>query len=229
MKKRLLVISMAFILIGCGGKKNNPTPPGPSKATLSSPAQNAVCTNGTVLTDSTSSISFKWSTPANTDSYELYIKNLLTGVMTTQSTNATQLSVILSRNTPYSWYVISKSSQSNTTAQTDAWKFYNAGKGAVTYAPFPAEITSPTYGQNVTPTAGKLTVTWIGSSVNPGTIVNYDVYLGTAKTPPLLKGAVTNSSLIVDVTPVTAYYWKVITRDFAGNTSDSGVFQFKVL
>jgi hypothetical protein len=25
----------------------------------------------------------------------------------------------------------------------------------------------------------------------------------------------------------TTYYWKVITRDTKGNTSDSGVFEFK--
>ena len=220
--------------MGCGGKSNNPAPtppsvPNPTQATLSAPAQNAVCTSGTILSATQSTISFSWSASANTNSYNLVIKNLLTSDSTTQSTTQTQLAVNLQRNTPYSWHVVSVSTQTTLTAQSAVWKFYNSGPGVVTYAPFPAEITSPTFGQNVTATAGKINLTWIGSIVSPDVIANYDVYFGTTSSPAIMASAITNGFLNnVSVTSNTTYYWKVITRDANGDTSDSGLFQFSV-
>jgi hypothetical protein len=233
MKRGLLTVSVILILMGCS-KHNNPTPtpptpPVPAKAILTFPDQNAVCTTGTILTDSTSSITFTWGQSDNTNSYELDLKNLLTNTITTQSTSQTQLKLTLSRNTPYSWYLVSKSNATSVTTQSDTWKFYNAGKGTVTYAPFPAEIVSPTFGQSVTATAGAVNLTWKGSSVTAGTIANYDVYFGTTNSPSVLKSDITDSFLNnVSVTSGTTYYWKVITRDIIGNTSDSGLYQFKV-
>ncbi|BAU52454.1 hypothetical protein [Mucilaginibacter gotjawali] len=229
MKRALVIISAIFILTGCGGKKNNPAPAAPSAAVLSLPSQNEVCTTGTIISATASSITFTWNASANTDSYALTLKNLLTLATTTQNTSATKLTLTLLRNTPYSWSVTSLSSKTSTTAQSDVWKFYNAGPGVVTYAPFPAEIVSPTFGQLVTANAGTVNLKWTGSSVNPGTIVNYDVYFGTTAMPPVLKSAVTGSFINnVAVVSKTTYYWKIITRDIQGNTSDSGIFQFTV-
>jgi hypothetical protein len=229
MKRGLIIISAIFILSGCGGKKNNPTPAAPAAAVLSSPSQNEACTTGTVTSATQSNITFTWAASANTDSYQLTLKNLLTSATTTQNTSATKLTVSLLRNTPYSWLITSLSTKTSATAQSDVWKFYNAGPGVVTYAPFPAEIVSPTFGQDITATAGAINLKWTGSSVNPGTIVNYDVYFGTTATPPVFKSAVTDSFVNnVAVTSGSTYYWKIITRDIAGNTSDSGLFQFTI-
>ena len=238
MKKALLSISVILVLMGCGGKSNNPAPagtgtntsaPAPVAASLTSPAQNAVCTTGTVLSPTTSSITFTWAASANTDSYELDLKNLLTGATTSQSTSQTQLAITLSRNTPYSWYIVSQSAKTTATAQSDVWKFYNAGLGIVTYAPFPAAITAPTFGQSVTAMTGTVNLTWTGSSVNPNTIASYDVYFGTTASLAKLASAITNSFLNnVTVVSGATYYWKVITTDVNGNTSDSGLYQFTV-
>jgi hypothetical protein len=232
MRKGLLIFSVILILAGC--TKNDSavttpttTPLAPVKAILTFPLQNAVCTTGTIISDSLSTITFTWNPSDNTDNYDLYLKNLLTAVTTVQNTTQTQLAITVVRNTPFSWYVVSKSSMSTGTAQSDVWKFYNAGLGATTYAPFPAQITAPTYGQSIT--AGAVNLTWTGSSVNVGTIINYDVYFGTAATPPIYKSAITDSFVNgVTVTTKTTYYWRVVTRDFSGNTSDSGVYQFSV-
>jgi hypothetical protein len=244
MKRGILIISVILILMGCGkgGSNSNPTPggsttngggttsiPAPAQASLTLPAQNTVCTTGTVTSSTESTIQFTWNASANTDSYDLYLKNLLTSITTTQNTTSTQLNVTLLRNTPYSWYIVSKSTKTATTAQSDTWKFYNAGPGTITYSPFPAEIISPTFAQNVTATAGTVNLTWKGSSVNPGTITAYDVYFGTTTSPAILKSGVTDSFLNnVSVTSNTTYYWKVITKDILGNTSDSGIYQFSV-
>jgi len=230
MRNWILFIATIIVLQGCGGsKKNNPSPANtPGKAILTAPAQNAVCTTGTIISDAESSILFTWKASANTNSYDLVLKNLLTSVTTTQSTTATQLTMTLARNTPYEWHIVSKS-QGGATTQSDAWRFYNAGLGIITYAPFPAEITSPAFGQNVTASSGTIDLTWKGSSVNPGTITGYNVYFGSTNNPPVLKNGVTDSFLNgVAVTSKATYYWKVITWDIDGNSSDSGLFQFTV-
>ena len=80
--------------------------------------------------------------------------------------------------------------------------------------------------QRITPVAGKITLQWTGSDVD-NDILNYDIYLGTTASPGLLKAAQTGLSLPdVAVNANTTYYWKVITRDSKGNTSDSGVYVF---
>jgi hypothetical protein len=228
MRSRVLAIALILMLQACGGK-HEAVVPSPSKVLLTAPAQNAVCVTGTSVSNGQSSVSFTWGASANTDSYTVVLKNLLTSASTTQNTTSTQLTITLDQNTPYSWYVVSKSSQTSATAQSDTWKFYNSGPGIVTYPPYPAEITSPTFGQLVTAASGTISLTWTGSSVTAGTILNYDVYFGTTSTPAIFKGAITDSFVnSMSVVSGTTYYWKVITRDKAGNTSDSGLYQFIV-
>jgi len=241
MKQLLIILSLALIISGCGKSgSDNPTPtpaptptptptvPAPGVATLSLPAQNAACTTGTVTSSTQSTISFTWTASVNTDSYELDLKNLLDNSITTQSTVQTSLTLALSRNTPYSWYIVSKSSKTTVSTQSDTWKFYNAGPGVVSYAPFPADITSPTFGQQVTASSGTINLTWTGSSVD-NNIAGYTVYFGTSSTPPLLQNGVTSMFLNgVSVKSGTTYYWKIITNDSNGNTSDSGTYQFSV-
>ena len=231
MRRILLGISVILVLWGCSGKGNSPSPTAtPAIAVLSSPASNAVCTTGTIVSTTQSTVTFSWAPAANAETYDLYLENLLTTTTTTQTAiTGTSVAITLLRGTPFSWYIVSKSSKTATTAQSATWKFYNAGLGTVTYAPFPAAIVSPTYGQNITATAGTINLQWTGSSVNQSSIVGYDIYFGTAATPPLLKSSVTDSFLnSVAVTSGTTYYWRVITKDNVGDTSDSGVYQFKV-
>jgi hypothetical protein len=200
----------------------------PEKSTLVFPAQNQVCTQGAVVSATQSTITFKWNSAANAESYDLNLTNLFTGSTSTQTSNQAQMDITLARNTPYSWSIVSKSSKNTTTAQSDTWKFYNAGPGVVNYAPFPAEAVSPILGQTVTATGGKITLSWTGSDAD-NDIVSYDVYFGTTTTPALYQANVTAMSVAnVTVTSGNTYYWKIITRDAQGNTSDAGIFSFKV-
>lgn len=235
MKKAFLILLAATLMFaGCSKKKTdtgngNPSAPAPSKAILLSPEQNAVCTTGNIQSDSISAITFTWNPSANTSGYVLTFKNLFTGRTLDTNAKATQVVLNLPRNTPYSWYVTSKSDKTSATNTSDTWKFYNAGKATVTYAPFPADLTSPKYGETVAATAGTITLTWQGSSVNPASIASYDIYFGTGAQPPALKSGVSASTLnAVSVSAGETYYWKVVTRDIQGNTSDSDVSYFKV-
>ncbi|SEO64922.1 hypothetical protein SAMN05192574_110122 [Mucilaginibacter gossypiicola] len=226
MKRTIFSILSFVILTGCGGKKNDPITPVLGKPTLLTPAQNEVCTQGAVISVSESTVTLKWSAATNATSYDINIKNLADGTNTTQTTANTQFDVTLKRNTPYSWSVISKAANSSTTPQSDTWKFYNSGPGTVNYAPFPAEITAPAMNQAVTVTNGKIALSWTGNDVD-NDIANYDVYLSDSPSPILLQGKILENTLKdVAVSVGKTYYWRVITRDSSGNTSDSGISQF---
>ena len=222
-----------LLIIACGKKDSQqpiPTasaPQAPAAAVLLFPVQNEECTAGIVVSNTQSTITFSWKSAEYAESYELHVKNLENGISIFQSTMLTSLNLTLSRNTPYSWYVVSKNIKSATAANSATWKFYNSGAGKTTYAPFPAEIVSPEMSQRLI-AVDKVTLDWIGSDVDED-ILNYDVYLGTSQNPSLLKEKVLESVLNeVSVKPNTTYYWKIITRDTEGNSSDSGVFQFSV-
>ncbi|MEO6632466.1 MAG: hypothetical protein ABIN13_12105 [Mucilaginibacter sp.] len=153
---------------------------------------------------------------------------MLTAAVTVFSSSTNQVTATLLRNTPYSWYVVSKSTTTTVTAQSDTWKFYLAGAGVTSYSPFPATITAPIFGLNLSAGTTAVNLTWTGSDVD-NDLATYDVYFGTASNPPLLKSGVTN--MFLNAVPLTAgntYYWKVITKDSQSNTSDSGVYKFKV-
>ena len=228
MKKGIFILLAFFVLMGCSKKQSDIPDINPSQAEHSAPAQSAVCTSGTILSVTESTILFSWDASNNTNSYQLIVENLLTSDSTVQNTTQTQAPVILLRNTPYSWYIVSKSTKTTATARSPVWKFYNSGPGVVTYAPFPAELTSPGFAQLVTNT-GTINLTWKGSVVVPDVIASYDVYFGTTSSPAIKASAITDSFLNnITVAASTTYYWKVITRDTFGNTSDSGLYQFTI-
>jgi hypothetical protein len=223
------MICVIFLLPGCGGKKSdNPVATGPPEAvSLVFPDQNAVCLSGTVISATQSAIQFKWNGAANADSFDITVKNLLTAETTTQSTSQTQANITLARNTPYSWYITSKSSHNSTTVKSESWKFYNSGTGITSYAPYPADKLVPSNGQYVTvPASGGVSLTWQGSAPS-NNITGYDIYFGNTGSPPLYKSGVTASSLDnVMVVSKTKYYWKVVTHNGDNNTSVSDVIQF---
>jgi hypothetical protein len=229
MKKLISFIAFAFILTGCGGGKDAPQailPPG--KAILLFPSKDELCTQGTVLSPAQSTITFKWNAADHATSYDITVKNLLTQIVTTQNTTATSLALTLQRNTPYAWTVLSRSAASDSVAKSDSWKFYNSGPGTVSYAPFPAELLVPALGNTVSAVNGKIRLDWSGNDVD-GDLVNYDLYLGTQTDPPLLVKGIKDSEFDgVNVVSGQRYYWKIISRDVLGNTSNSDVFQFSV-
>jgi hypothetical protein len=96
------------------------------------------------------------------------------------------------------------------------------------YAPFPAAAVSPLSGATVTPTNGKLTLSWETSDVDGGTLT-YTLYLDTVdgkQTPLDANKNLTSKSKEVAVTANTIYYWRVLTSDGV-NTSTSVVYSFK--
>ena|ERR1700744_5415089 len=225
MIKRIVGLLLITFIMACSKQEQGPSP---GTFTLTNPLKDQVCTSGKVISATQSKVSFVWNKAANANSYDLTITNLLTQTAATQTVTSTSDTVTLLQNTPYSWYVTAKAPKTTAVTKSDVWKFYSAGSGIVTYAPFPAAITAPTLGQIVTSSGGNINLTWTGSSVS-NNIVGYYVYFGPTNNPGLFKSNVTDSFVNnVSVSANTTYYWHIITVDANGNISDSGISNFFV-
>lgn len=242
--KAILGITLLTLGLGCG--KGNPPAPEPAptippvvtppangtttKATLLAPAKNEVCYTGVVLSATTNQVTFKWTAGESVESYTIEVKNLNTGNYFIQSPLATnQTEMTLERNTPYSWSVQTKSKNNNGEKfQSEVWKFFNAGDGITKYAPYPAEPVFPNKKQSVTPSSGTITISW--STDDPDVdLLNYDIYLGVTASPALLLSKYTTNTYRAIVSSGNKYYWKIVSRDAHGNTSESDIFEFTVL
>jgi len=229
-------IVTAFILslavMSCGsdsGGEDNPGGGGGSNqepAALVFPQNNSECTTGVDLSDTHSKITFQWATAPETETYFLYVKNLLTqSTLQYNASSNTSYELTLQKGTPYSWYVAAKKAGGATIA-SPTWKFYNAGAGITNYAPFPAEAVAPE--MSTTVYGPTITLEWSGSDADSD-IADYKIYLGTTNNPSTLIGTVTSQTLPnVAVVSGGTYYWKIVTTDQAGNVTTSPVYQFKV-
>ena len=192
----------------------------PKSATLIFPENNKECTEGSVANedDLTSRITFQWNPAEDADSYTITVINLT-------NSNDQELADV-STVQVFEWFVTSKAKGTNATATSAMWRFYNQGPGIENYAPFPAQAVSPARGATVSGTT--VTLSWNGEDVD-GDIVDYEVFIDTSDDPTESQGITTSESLEnFSVTSGMIYNWKVVTRDSAGNTSTSEIFQFRV-
>lgn len=227
--RQLYIFLILIALVACKKGKTPAPVLNPAKAVLVSPESNSTCTQGSILSATESTVTLTWNSSANTEMYDVYIKDLISGSTAVKSSSTPKLSVNLNQNTPYSWYVVSKSSKTANTAKSDTWKFYNAGPATSFYAPFPADFIMPTNAQSLNAVAGKVVLDWSGSDVD-NDIAGYDVYLGTTVANMAIVKTNIAESIANDIAVAngTAYYWKVVTKDSKGNSSTSETFQFKI-
>jgi hypothetical protein len=230
----LLALFTIVFLVSCGGSDPGPAPvpvpviKTPGKSVLIGPANARTCEEGTNITATQSTVAFSWNSTSDTESYELRITNLNTSEVVTQTgITTTSATATLTRGIPYSWSITSKNKGATTTV-SDIWKFYLAGVGVTNYAPFPAAAVSPLPGTTVTPTNGKVTLTWDTSDVDGGTLT-HTLYLDTVdgkQTPLAANSNLTVKTKEVSVAANTVYYWRVVTSD-GTNTATSIVYSFK--
>jgi|SRR5690606_18239512 len=224
MKKVLaLLMLFSFILFNCGGNDDGPSVPG--AADLIFPEESSECTEGISVSGIESRVTFIWNAAQGTNNYELTVTNINTGFSEEFITTGTQFEVTLLKGEAYSWSVTSLSGDRSLTAESETWYFYNAG-GIEFYAPFPASIVSPNSGLKFSSTSVNLS--WNGSDVD-NDITGYDVYFDDVNPPTtIIRNDIQQEfTTITSLTP-GIYYWKIITKDEEGNTSDSGVYQFQV-
>jgi len=197
----------------------------PTAATLLFPQNNTECNEGTIVSETETDVLFEWEEASNASSYILTITNLNTGTSREISTISNKFLIRILRGTPYSWVVKSKASTGNATADSETWKFYNAGLPEESHPPFPAEVLSPQMGVSVD--EGNVLLQWEATDVN-NDITSYSILLDTINQPVTEVGNLSVNSLNVNVSSGQVYYWKIITKDAIGNASHSQIFQFRV-
>ncbi|RYC50905.1 hypothetical protein [Flagellimonas olearia] len=227
MKQLLVSLILLLLLVSCGGNDDGPVTP--EAAELVFPAENSECTTGVSVNEELSQVTFEWRSSANTNSYTLTVVNLETNVPQTLSTAATSVSLSIAKGTPFAWSVTSTNSRSDQVVTSETWLFYNAG-AQTTYTPFPARAVSPVSGSTVLKDiANEVTLEWSGADVD-GDIVSFEVFFSDQNPPSTSLGTVGATTMKSNVSVISGetYYWEVLTTDQEGNTSDSGVFEFKV-
>ena len=227
MKRSLAIGMLCLLVIGCK-KKDSPKPP--EAAILTFPLQHSECTTGVDLNATTSRVAFTWLAAKHTDTYELRVTNTTSNITQTVSTSDLVAQLPLEKGAPYSWVVVSRNDETENIATSATWQFYNAGF-SVTYAPFPAQVVHPESGARVIRDINnEVELQWFGADID-GDIVSYEVYFENTTPPTQLIAApsVSVQSTKVPVLTNTTYFWKVLSIDSEGNTSDSGIFTFKAL
>lgn len=234
--RSILRIAIALLFIGtltsCPGGKDNSDDdiliPGgdPGSVSLVFPDNNSECTAGQSINVSESTITFQWQQGDNVDSYEVNVRNLDSNTSSTINANTNEAAITLLKNTPYEWFVISKNSGSDASPSSAKWQFYNAGDGVESYAPFPADAVNPTRGQTIA-AATSVTLEWTGNDVD-NDIQDFEILFGTSNNPTTSIATTAQNSTTATINSGQTYYWRVITKDAAGNTSQSEIFNFIV-
>ena len=233
MKKILLTtgcfISILLISCGSGGEDDSgggggpidppPTPQRPSKAVLSKPDNNTECLE-------VDAVKFEWNSSENTTSYTINVKNLLTNEIVSNTTTSTSADITLDKGNPYSWYVISTNSTSFV-AESDKWKFYLSGEALKNHAPFPAEILTPKPGSSVS--SGSVSLSWTFSDIDANDTHSFDIYLDQNDATKKIISNYGARKRTVSLNTPGVYYWRVVTIDNHGTSSDSGISTFTVL
>ncbi|MGB7393030.1 MAG: hypothetical protein WA913_01420 [Pricia sp.] len=222
-----------LLLTACPGSKEDdpgdPTFPGKggnvAAVNLVFPENDSECTEVTDQGNGQAMITFRWEATETADNYEVNLTNIDTGGVQKTDSETNEAEVILSANTPYEWFVISRKEGSDQASESEKWKFYAAGAGTKNYAPFPAEVVSPQPGSVLTGTA--VTLEWTGSDVD-NDIVEFEVLLDSDSPPQQSLDTTAQSGLNLTIDTAGTYYWQVLTVDSAGNRSRSEVFGFTV-
>ncbi len=225
MRKELVL----FVLLSMACGKDSPKPP--EAPLLSFPLQNSECTTGVSLNNVTSQVEFRWQEARFADTYELKVTNILTGLSITNApTVALSARVPILKGTPYKWRVTTRNAETQEIGVSEEWYFYNAGT-QTTYPPFPARLLEPASGASVVRDLNnEVTLRWTGADAD-NDIQSYEVYLATDPDPQQLVASpsVSINQVTAGVAIDTVYYWRVVTLDRAGNTSNSGVYSFRVI
>lgn len=225
-------ILILLLALACGGSGDSPPEEEPEQienpvaTTLIFPENNTECQEGTIVSNTQSRILFQWNASEHTDSYEVHLEKLEDGTRAIHLSITNELDIVLERGKAYSWSVLSKSDSTDETAESEVWKFYNAGAGTVNYAPFPADLLSPTNNEVVSLSASESVQLDWGAFDIDGDIVSYHIFLDVENPPITSRGTTSNTEFNVDVVANATYYWYVQVTDSANNTSRSDVFSF---
>lgn len=196
----------------------------PTAATLVYPADQTLCAEGQIISETLSVINFQWQEGLNTDSYTLEITDG-NGAKRTITAAKGSKEVEVERGMAFSWKIISRSTKTTETASSATFSFFNAGAATENFAPMPARLLSPRAGASIS--AANLTLEWEGADLDQN-IERYTVYLKAEgeEASEVYSGLL--SSVTLSNVSSGVYRWWVITRDRTGLQSHSEQSEFRV-
>jgi hypothetical protein len=68
---------------------------------------------------------------------------------------------------------------------------------------------------------------WSGADID-NDIAFYTIYLDNTNATTKVIPSITSDSTTMSLAPMKTYYWRVVTTDSEGNTSDSGIYTFTI-
>ena len=234
MKKNYNVIILVVLLTMSCSKADDTSEPevlNPTSPSLVYPTNNEPCLDAVSLNDTQSQIAFQWNASDNVNNYSLEITNLTTNETQEFSVADSPYSATLSKADPFAWKVVANGAVGSTPAESDRWKFYLAGNSETNYAPFPAELISPQAASTVSANNdSEITLIWLATDVDSD-LATYTLFMDNtdASTEITQIGYEQgNMEYNVEVISGETYYWRVVSLDQTGNTSDSGTYGFRV-
>lgn len=232
MKKIATLLSL-IALVSCSSS-DDPAPAEPENniPTASSyivPSNNAVCT-GEEISETEINVDFQWNSFQDVEDdvldYTFTLRNLTTNlVVATENPTATNTSFTLEKGTSYSWSI--EATDSEGASVTGAiWQFQTPFNAIANYLPFPATLTSPDNGVTVTQT--DVVFTWQGNDPDEGetALLEYAVYVDTVNPPVQEVASMITAETHTETLAIGVYYWKIESKDPAGNISNSEIRQF---
>ncbi len=224
-----IFIILTLTIQSCGGGDDAAGPnPNPNPGTdlslgdfeLIFPINNTICTEGTEVSETTTSIPFRWSVSENATSYKIEVINSSNGDKTENTATTNSTNIDLPKGTQFTWNVIAIL-DSDSKPSKENWNFYSEGITVSNHVPFPAKITLQDNKD------GSINVSWTSTDLD-NDIDMYEVFLQEGTNRTLI--AETKETVIngVRISYDTIYSLEVITKDKQGNSSSSKrEFRFK--
>lgn len=202
----------------------------PRQVTLLYPENNSACITGVPITEQTNAVSFLWKPSKPATEYKIRVYEIGVGLFDSTTTAVPEVGFELDKGKAYSWQVTAYNALGESSPVSESWQFYNAGAQR-TYPPFPAVIQAPGSGASVYRDAnGRITLSWSAADAD-NDLFEFEVSIGTSPESMNISDVVpaqqTDLNLVLN--SGTRYFWEVLCRDAQGNTSRSGVYDFKVL
>ncbi len=180
------------------------TPQPPSAPANPSPANGA--------TGLANSLTLSWTGDNTAISYDVYFGTALNPPLAITVSGPSYSPGTLAADSVYFWRVVAKNSNGSTSSAT--WSFTTQG-----VVPSVPGNLSPATGSTAVSTTPALT--WSASSG----ATSYDVYFGTASTPPLALNTTSTSYSPGALSGGITYYWRVVAKNSFGSAT-SPAFSF---
>jgi hypothetical protein len=222
------VLLLSVFFLNTCNKDGGPSVPRQVK--LIYPENNSACITGITVTEETSEVTFIWEPSKPAAEYVIEVFQLGKGLFDSTITIVPEVSFILDKGKAYSWQVTAFNAFGEGSPVSESWQFYNAGAQRF-YPPFPAVVQAPSSGASVYPDVnGAITLRWSSADAD-NDLSEIEIFIGTdpesMNSTAVFTGQQTSFSLFLN--SGTRYFWEVLCRDAQGNSSRSGVYDFRVL